>query len=299
VLLVVEEAALLVAVDHRALEAELADAALELGGGRLRIRGRQGGEAGEAFRVRFHGVGEPVVRIARHGDRDVGAERLRAGRAEREHLHVDAGRVHVREPALAEVEVLRDDVVAHHLAAGLQVELAELVRRDVLAVHRGEEVLLDRDDFQSSLAPLSLTSFAHLSMSARMKRRNSSGELPTGSEPSASMRLFTSGCFRILISSSCRRVRIGGGRFAGPITPYQPTTSKPGSASAIAGISGLDGRRLGVVTAMARSRPARTCTCAPCSPEKLKWYCPATRSAIAGPAPLYGMCSAFTPAMSL
>src|SRR3546814_10379560 len=44
-------------------------------------------------------------------------------------------------------------------------------------------------------------------------------------------------------------------------------------------------RSVGVVTAMARSRLARTCTCDPCRPEKLKWYCPAIKSAIAGPAP--------------
>lgn len=56
---------------------------------------------------------------------------------------------------------------------------------------------------------------------------------------------------------------------AGPMTPYQPTTSKPGSASATAGTSGRLATRLGVVMAMPRSLPARICVCAPCSPEKL------------------------------
>src|SRR5262245_4541314 len=122
---------------------------------------------------------------------------------------------------------------------------------------------------QSSFAPLSLTTLAHLTRSASMNSRNSSGELPTGSEPSATIRSRTSGWLRILTNSSCRRATIGFGRLAGPITPYQPTTSNPGNASATAGMSGIAARRVGVVTAIARSFPARTWTCAPWRPAKL------------------------------
>src|SRR6266704_2950835 len=55
---------------------------------------------------------------------------------------------------------------------------------------------------QSSFAPLSLTSFAHLARSASMNRRNSSGVVPAGSEPSATMRSRTSGRSRTLTNSS-------------------------------------------------------------------------------------------------
>src|SRR6266705_4471286 len=59
---------------------------------------------------------------------------------------------------------------------------------------------------QSSFAPLSLTSLAHLARSASMNRRKSSGVVPAGSEPSATMRSRTSGRLRILTNSSCSRV---------------------------------------------------------------------------------------------
>ena len=104
----------------------------------------------DEIRRRVHAV----VRVARHWDRDIGAERLGAGRAEGEHLHVDAGRVHVRDALGADVHVLGDDVVAHHLAPAGEIEIAVLVPAHVLAIHRREEVLLDRDDSHAS--PLSL-----------------------------------------------------------------------------------------------------------------------------------------------
>jgi hypothetical protein len=114
-----------------------------------------------------------------------------------------------------------------------------------------------------------LTNRAHLSRSALMKSRNCAGLLPTGSEPSSTMRLRMSGASSALTSSACNRATMFGGIAAGPMTPYQPTTSNPGSASATAGSSGSEARRLGVVTASARSLPERTCTSAPCRPEKL------------------------------
>ena len=43
------------------------------------------------------------------------------------------------------------------------------------------------------------------------------------------------------------------GKRAGPSTPYQPITSKPGNTSAIVGRSGNTPTRLGVVTANARA----------------------------------------------
>ena len=119
-----------------------------------------------------------------------------------------------------------------------------------------------------------------------MNRRKSSGVVPAGSEPSATMRSRMSGRSRILTNSSCSRVTMALGSPAGPITPYQPTTSKPGSTSATAGRSGNAARRLGAVTASPRSFPDRTRVCTDCMPAKLKWYCPASRSISAGPEPL-------------
>src|SRR3954469_3974748 len=122
----------------------------------------------------------------------------------------------------------------------------------------------------SNFAPLCFTTFVHFARSRLRKSRNSAGPLLTGLEPSARMRSLTSGCARIFTSSSCSRETIGAGRFAGPRTPYQPTNSYPGSASATAGTSGITPTRCGVVTARARSLPARTCGAAACMPAKLK-----------------------------
>ena len=134
-------------MDHRALEAELAHAALELLRRGFRIRRRQRRKAGKASGILLDGLVQAVIGIAGHGDRDVAAEGLRARRAERQHLHVDAGGVHVRQALGAEIGVLRDDVVAELLAAALQVEIAEFVGADLLPVQRRDEVLLDGDDF--------------------------------------------------------------------------------------------------------------------------------------------------------
>ena len=102
-----------------------------------------------------------------------------------------------------------------------------------------------------------------------MNWRKSSGKVPAGSEPSATIRSRTSGWLRILMSSACSRVTMGLGRLAGPMMPYQPTTSKPGSASATAGTSGRAATRFGVVMASPRSLPPRISVCAPSSHEKL------------------------------
>ena len=66
---VVEEAPARVAVDHRALHAELAHRALELVGGGLGRRGRQRGEGREAVGMLGDGARELVVRLARERDR--------------------------------------------------------------------------------------------------------------------------------------------------------------------------------------------------------------------------------------
>ena len=80
------------------------------------------------------------------------------------------------------------------------------------------------DDFHSDLAPLCFTSRAHLSRSAAMKSRNSAGVLPTGSEPSSTMRLRMSGASSAFRGSARSRPTTLAGSAADRITPYQPTT---------------------------------------------------------------------------
>ena len=53
----------------------------------------------------------------------------------------------------------------------------------------------------STLAPVSLTSFAQRAMSSLTKAPNSSGELPIGSKPKSPMRLRTSGSFMAVMKS--------------------------------------------------------------------------------------------------
>ena len=82
------------------------DGALELGGRGHRVRGRQGGEAGEPVRVRAHRRGQPVVGLAGAGDPLGPVEPLGGRRHMRDDLQVDAVGVHVGQPRLAEIAQL-------------------------------------------------------------------------------------------------------------------------------------------------------------------------------------------------
>jgi hypothetical protein len=132
-------------VDHCAAEAEHRDAAFQLSCGDCLIGGRQRGKAGEPVRVSLYRFVQPIIRVTRHGNRDVGTERLRARGAEGEDLNVDSCRVHVGEALSTEIRVLRGDVVADLFAPAREIKSAELVRRHVLSIHRRGEVLFDRD----------------------------------------------------------------------------------------------------------------------------------------------------------
>jgi hypothetical protein len=93
--LLVQETALAQAHEHRALEAELGHRALKLVGGRLGVRHRQRREAGEARRVLADLFVQIVIGTAGQWDRLVGIELVHCRRGLREHLHVDAGRIHL------------------------------------------------------------------------------------------------------------------------------------------------------------------------------------------------------------
>src|SRR5262245_57297632 len=102
------------------------------------------------------------------------------------------------------------------------------------------------------------TTDLHRSVSATTYSQNASSDTSQCTAPSVFKRLATSGeaiAFRI---SSCSRCTTGSGKPAGPTIPYHADRSKPGSVSAMAGISGAMESRSRVDTPSARNLPART-----------------------------------------
>ena len=88
---------------HGALEAEPGHRALQFVGGGLRIGGRQRGEAGEAVGMGAHRLVQPVVGAPCQAYRASASILLHRRRPVRDHLHVDAGLVHLLDPEFAEV----------------------------------------------------------------------------------------------------------------------------------------------------------------------------------------------------
>ena len=83
------------------------------------------------------------------------------------------------------------------------------------------------------------------------------------------------------------RATISGEALRWAKSAYHVETSKPGTpASAAVGVSGKAGERFAEAIASARSLPAAICGADEPSPSNSASTCPASRSAIAGPAPL-------------
>src|SRR5439155_12625011 len=78
---------------------------------------------------------------------------------------------------------------------------------------------------QSTLAPESFTTFAHLTMSSRRNRSNCSTLMLMGTAPCLDQASFTSGAFTILLTSRFILSRIGRGVPAGAIRPSQMVAS--------------------------------------------------------------------------
>jgi hypothetical protein len=89
--------------DHRALEAELGDRALQFIGRGARIGRRQGGKSGEAIRMRTHRFVQVIVRAPRQPHRAFRVEILGRRRGLRHHLKIDAGLVHLADAQRAHV----------------------------------------------------------------------------------------------------------------------------------------------------------------------------------------------------
>ena len=127
--------------EHRALEAELGHGALELIGGAFGILHRQRGYAQEARGMGGDVLGHLVVL----NPRQHGAERRLLGvkislRRGRKHVHVDAGRIHVLEPA-RDIEAAGRERPVHH-AGDIECRIVGIVGRDRdldarLGQHRG------------------------------------------------------------------------------------------------------------------------------------------------------------------
>src|SRR6185437_12633533 len=103
-LLEVEKLAIRHAVQHRALESELGNGAIELVSGGLRIDGRQGGKGGKTLGIGRANLGKSIIDLTGEAGGDVSSELLGGRRAVREHLDVDACRIHLLEAQAAEIK---------------------------------------------------------------------------------------------------------------------------------------------------------------------------------------------------
>src|SRR5213076_3350962 len=120
----------------------LLNAPLQLFHGLLGRSGWHSGQTGEPCRMSSHCVGQIVVGVARHGD-GVGRFHLfDAGRRQRQHLHVDAGGIHFRQPFGVEVA----EPIEH-----LEITVADFFgalfdeTRRTIEKLRGGEMLFKRD----------------------------------------------------------------------------------------------------------------------------------------------------------
>ena len=90
-------------VQHRALEAEFGDRALEFVGGRLRIHCRKGRKGCEAPGVGRAYLGEAVVHLASQIGGNIGPKLLGGGCAMRKHLDVNPGLIHLLETQASQI----------------------------------------------------------------------------------------------------------------------------------------------------------------------------------------------------
>ena len=120
----------------------LADHALELRHRGRRIADRQRRQAEEPRRMAADGFRERGVRLAREGPRLLDLELFDAGRRQRQRLHIDARRIHRRDPAIADVEEVGDEL--RKPAADLFGALLQPAVRAVEEGGRGE-VLFESD----------------------------------------------------------------------------------------------------------------------------------------------------------
>src|SRR5450755_1290528 len=139
----------------------------------------------------------------------------------------------------------------------------------------------------------------YFAVSRARKVVNCSGVLATTVMPSLYIFCLISGCVSTLESAPCRTCTVSLGVAAGTSMPYQLVMSNPGTVAAIGGMSGAIGEGCGLVTPSPRNLPSLI------SGRHwrmfMKYTCtrPPSTSTNAGPAPLYGTDTSFTPAETL
>ncbi len=107
--LVVDKGPVCQSVDHGAFELVFGHRTLELLGGSFRVARRQGGEGGEPLRVHGNRGRQAIIHALGEFDGDIAAELLGGRGAMGEHLHVDAGVIHLLKPQFAEIVDALDD----------------------------------------------------------------------------------------------------------------------------------------------------------------------------------------------
>src|SRR5262249_35788290 len=140
--LVIQIATARVAVDQSTFEALLPDSAVELLGRFVRRGDGQCCKGGEPRRIFLHRLCEKIVRFDsdRYLIRRFGL--LDAGRIERKHLHVDAGRIHAGDALFADIlELLVNPYAVRPSVAELFGEIFACTRKET----RTDEVLFKRD----------------------------------------------------------------------------------------------------------------------------------------------------------
>src|SRR5690606_15633223 len=148
--------------------------------------------------------------------------------------------------------IIGDD--RHHAAVAL---LARSRMRDLPQCHR---LVAGQNLPHWMLAPVALTTSAHLSISLRTKARNSSGELPTIVNPCGASCFCSAGSRAAAATAALSRCTTGAGVPAGANSPIQAVASKSVMPCSVeVGTSGNKGVRSGASTATALSWPLWIC----------------------------------------
>src|SRR5262249_24004317 len=113
---------------------------------------------------------------------------------------------------------------------------------------------------QSALMPANFTTLAHFSVSLARRRPKLAGGPGSIVPPMSASRAFALGSARIALISMLSRPMTSGGVFLGAMMPKNALASYPGTNWSTVGMSGSASERAVVVTASARSLPARMCS---------------------------------------
>ena len=131
---IVEIFAVRVRIDDRALQAKLADCALEFLRRSARILRRNRGEPGVAVRMLPNRFGQLIVRGNRERRRSMPVENLHAGIRQRKDLPGNTSRVHIAQPLFAKVGDARSDALRARARPQKISPLADEPRIEIVAL---------------------------------------------------------------------------------------------------------------------------------------------------------------------